>query len=182
MEKRRKLNFNWRLILVQTLANGLALGLTALVLPGIHMLGENLIVELLVSGLIFGVLNAIVRPVLQFLMFRFLFITFGLVLVLINFVLLWLLSLLTPGWFQADSLLAVALAATLVGLFGTVLEVVLGLRPPIIDGNPVTDEKRLPFALPPVLTPALPAQGAPTHRETSPEPVVADSPTSERPS
>jgi hypothetical protein len=127
-------------------------------------------------------LNAFVRPVLQFLMFRFLFITFGLVLVVINFVLLWLLSLITPGWFQADSLLAVALAATLVGLFGTVLEVVLGLRPPIIDGNPVTDEQRLPFVLPPVLAPIPPVQGAPAQREPSPEPVVADSTNSERPS
>lgn len=182
MEKRRKFHFNWRLILVQTVANALALGLTALVLPSIHMLGENLILELLVSGLIFGVLNAIVRPVLQFLMFRFLFITFGLVLVVINCVLLWLLGRITPGWFQTDSLLAVVFAGVLVGLFGTVFEVVLGLRPPIIDGNPVTVEQRLPFALPPVLAPALTAQGAPVQGEPSPDPIVADSTNSERPS
>lgn len=123
-------------MLVQVVANALALGLTVLLLPGIHFQPERLILALLVSGLIFGLLNAFIRPVLQFIMFRFLFITFGLVLIAINFVMLWFLAKLTPGWFQSDSFLWTLAAAILVGLLGVFFETLLGLRPPLRDDRP----------------------------------------------
>ena len=132
----RKLQFNWRLMLVQVVANALALGLTVVVLPGVRFQAERLILALLASGFIFGLLNAFIRPLLQFIMFRFLFITFGLVLVVINFFMLRLLARLTPGWFQSESLLWTILAAILVGLLGVFLETLLGLRPPLRDDRP----------------------------------------------
>ena len=122
MAKNRKLQFNWRLMLVQIVANALALGLTVLVLPGIRFQAERLVLALLASGFIFGLLNAFLRPVLQFIMFRFLFITFGLVLIVINFFMLRMLARLTPGWFESDSLLWTLFAAVLVGLFGVFFE------------------------------------------------------------
>jgi putative membrane protein len=88
------------------------------------------VLALLASGLLFGLLNAFIRPVLQFIMFRFLFITFGLVLILINIFMLWLLARLTPGWFYSDSIWWTILAAILVGLLGVFFETLLGLRPP----------------------------------------------------
>jgi putative membrane protein len=136
MTKVRTLQFNWRLMLVQVIANALALGLMALLLPGIHFHPQRLVLTLLASGFIFGLLNAFIRPILQFIMFRFLFITFGLVLIVINFLLLWLLTRLTPGWFQSDSLLWTLLAAILVGLLGVFFETLLGLRPPLRDDRP----------------------------------------------
>jgi hypothetical protein len=69
-------------------------------------------------------------------MFRFLFITFGLVLIVINFVLLWLLAQLTPGWIQSDGLFWTIAAAILVGLLGVFFETLLGLRPPLRDDRP----------------------------------------------
>ena len=107
----RKLQFNWRLMLVQVVANALALGLTVLVLPGIRFQAERVVLALLASGFIFGLLNAFLRPILQFIMFRFLFITFGLVLVVINFFMLRMLARLTPGWFESDSILWTVRAA-----------------------------------------------------------------------
>ncbi len=132
----RKLQFNWRLMLVQIVANGLALGLTSLVLPGIHFQPQRMVVALLASGFIFGLLNAFIRPILQFIMFRFLFITFGLVLIVINILMLWLLARLTPGWFQSDSIWWTILAAILVGMLGVFFETLLGLRPPLRDDRP----------------------------------------------
>lgn len=118
-------------MLVQVVANGMALGLMALLLPGIHFQPQRVVLALLASGLLFGLLNAFIRPVLQFIMFRFLFITFGLVLILINIFMLWLLARLTPGWFYSDSIWWTILAAILVGLLGVFFETLLGLRPPL---------------------------------------------------
>jgi len=136
MGKIRKLQFNWRLMLVQVVANALALGLTTLILPGVRFQAERPIVALLASGFIFGLLNAFIRPVLQFIMFRFLFITFGLVLIVINFFMLRILARLTPGWFDSDNMLWTMAAAVLVGLFGVFFETLLGLRPPLQDDRP----------------------------------------------
>jgi putative membrane protein len=136
MAKIRKLQFNWRLMLVQIVANAMALGLTALVLPGIHFQPQRVLLALLASGFIFGLLNAFIRPILQFIMFRFLFITFGLVLIFINFIMLRLLARLTPGWFQSDSILWTIAAAVLVGVLGVFFETLLGLRPPLRDDRP----------------------------------------------
>lgn len=136
MKNIRKLQFNWRLMLVQVVANALALGLTALVLPGIRFQAERLVLALLASGFIFGLLNAFLRPILQFIMFRFLFITFGLVLIVINFFMLRMLARLTPGWFESDSVLWTILAAIVVGLLGVFFETLLGLRPPLRDDRP----------------------------------------------
>lgn len=136
MANYRKLQFNWRLMLVQIIANALALGLTVLILPGIRFQADRVVLALLASGFIFGLLNAFLRPILQFIMFRFLFITFGLVLVVINFFMLRMLARLTPGWFLSESLLWTILAAILVGLFGVFFETLLGLRPPLRDDRP----------------------------------------------
>ena len=123
-------------MLVQIVANALALGLTALVLPGIRFQAERLVLALLASGFIFGLLNAFLRPILQFIMFRFLFITLGLVLIVINFFMLRMLARLTPGWFESDGILWTLFAAILVGLLGVFFETLLGLRPPLRDDRP----------------------------------------------
>lgn len=135
MPRRPKIHFNWRLVLVHTLANAIALGVTVLLLPGVRFLAARPILGLLASGFIFGVLNAFVRPVLQFLTFRFLFVTYGLVLVLINVVLLWILDWITPGWFEVNGLVSLILAGIIVGLVGIVAEVLLGLRPPVLESQ-----------------------------------------------
>lgn len=147
MTNLRKVHFNWRLMLFQAIANTIALGLTVLLLPGIHMAHDNYVTELLASGVIFGLLNAFVRPILQFIMFRFLFITFGLVLVVINIIILWLLAALTPDRFQADSWLWLIVAGLLVGVLGLFIETLMGLQPPIIDDGPGVRTREQYFSL-----------------------------------
>jgi putative membrane protein len=154
-----KSRFNWRLLLVQTVANAFALGLTVLLLPGIHMPHDNYITELLASGVIFGLLNGFVRPILQLVMFRYLFFTFGLVLVVINTIILWMMAALTPDRFQVDGLLSLVLAGILVGLFGLFFETLMGVQPPIIDNGPVAQSREHVFSLGsvPIYVPTTPA-------------------------
>lgn len=140
-------HINWRLMLVQTVANAIALGLTVLLLPGIHMPHDNFLIELLTSGLIFGLLNAFVRPILQFIMFRYLFITFGLVLVVINIIILWMMAALTPDRFQVDGWLSLILAGILILIFGAFFETLMGLQPPIEDHGPTVHGREQLFSL-----------------------------------
>lgn len=134
-------------MLVQVVANAMALGLMVLILPGVRFQADRVGLALLASGFIFGLLNAFIRPILQFVMFRFLFITFGLVLIVINVLMLWLLARLTPGWFQSDGLLWTILAAIVVGLLGVFFETLLGLRPPLRDDRPEARSMRHWFSL-----------------------------------
>lgn len=147
MFKRPRSRFNWRLLLVQTIANAFALGLTVLLLPGIHMPHENVISELLASGVIFGLLNGFVRPILQLIMFRYLFLTFGLVLVIINTVILWMMAAVTPDRFQVDSIWSLILAGVLIGLFGLFFETLMGVQPPIMETGSVAQSREHVFSL-----------------------------------
>ena len=135
MIRKRMLKFNWRLGLAHILVNALALGLTILLLPGLYIVHPNRVLVLLLSGLIFGLLNAFIRPILQFAMFNFLFATFGLVLILINFILLLILGWVLEGWFESNSWFVLFLAAVLIGLFGVILENLLGLTPPVVENS-----------------------------------------------
>lgn len=143
----RKARFNWRLIFVQAIANTIALGLTVLLLPGIHMAHDSFVLELLASGVLFGLLNAFVRPILQFVMFSFLFITFGSVLVVINIIILWMLASLTPDRFQIDNWWSLIIAGVLILIFGAFFETLLGLQPPILDDGPTMRTREQYFSL-----------------------------------
>ena len=63
---------NWRVWLVRVPANGLAVALTALVLPGIHVTTSRPVLGYLVVGADFGLLNAIVKPAFKYVALPFL--------------------------------------------------------------------------------------------------------------
>lgn len=131
---------NWRLLLVRTLTSGVAVVATVFVVPGLSFHdwrgGDFVLV-----GLVFGLLTALVKPVLQFLALRYVVVSYGLVLVVANVVLLWLLSLLLGHLLHARDLLAVLLGGLLVGVIGTLLDVIAGATPPILD-RPQEPEER----------------------------------------
>lgn len=166
-----KTRFSWRLILVQTIANAFALGLTVLILPGIRMPHGNYVSALLASGVIFGLLNAFLRPILQFIMFRYLFITFGLVLVVINIIILSIMAAITPERFQVDNWLSLVLAGILILILGAFFETLMGLQPPIVDRGPTVQTREQLFSLgsAPVYIPTHIKPEAPTEGAT-PEP------------
>ena len=77
------MNFLLRLVI-----NAIALWLATRLVDGISFDGS--LVFLFVVALIFGVVNAIVKPILIFLTFPFLIVTLGLFLLVLNGAMLWL--------------------------------------------------------------------------------------------
>jgi putative membrane protein len=127
--------FNWRFLLVRILVNAFALAGTAAFLPKIYFVDTTLSNWLLIS-IMLGVLNALLKPVLQFLTLQFIFVTYGLVVVLVNALLLWLLSLFFPDRFAVDSILWLLVGGLVLGLFSSFLESLLGLTMPVVTDEP----------------------------------------------
>ncbi len=83
-------------VVVKTIINGLALYLAAFIVPGIH-LGEQgdtarTIVTVLVVAVIFGVINAVLKPLVKLLSLPVIVLTLGLFLLVVNALMLELTS------------------------------------------------------------------------------------------
>lgn len=129
--------FNWRFLLVRIVVNAIALAVTAAVLPKIYFVDKS-VWNWLLMALMLGVLNALLKPVLQFLTLQFIFVTYGLVIVLVNALLLWLLSFLFPNRFAVDSILWLLVGGLVLGLVSSFLESLFGLTMPIVPDEPPT--------------------------------------------
>jgi putative membrane protein len=73
-------------ILLRLLINGIALWVAVQVVPGIHV--ENPLTILIVA-LIFGVVNAVIRPLVKFFTCPMIILTLGLFIFVINALMLW---------------------------------------------------------------------------------------------
>ena len=132
-----------RYFIIRILVNALALALTIAVLPWIDVrpiASEELAATYIVLGLVFGLINALVRPALMFFTARWLISTMGLSVILVNAVLFWLLSAILPRAFdiRAPELLWLAIGSVLLGIVVMVMEAVFGLDSPKIN----TDQGR----------------------------------------
>ena len=79
-----------------------------------------------VGGLILGLLNTVVRPILSILSFPFFLLTFGLFSLVINGVILWLFGIILPSLnlgiaFQVHSALSFAIASVLLWILNLFL-------------------------------------------------------------
>ena len=127
--------FNWRFLLVRILVNAIALAVTVAIVPKIDFVDAS-IRNWLFMAIMLGVLNALVKPLLQFLTLQFIFVTFGLVLVIVNALILMLLSLLFPNQFAVSSIWWALLGGLVLGLVGSFLESLLGLTMPVVPDEP----------------------------------------------
>jgi putative membrane protein len=137
-----KRKLNWKLIIAHLFINAIAISFLWLV-PGVSLTHPTSpILSLLILGAAFGLLNAFVKPVIQFLTFPFLFVSFGLVVVVIYMAMLWLLERFTD-LIVFDDFWSLTLGAVLLGVTILFLESLFGITPPIIDDarvKPVTGE------------------------------------------
>ncbi len=125
--------FNWRMLLMRMVVNALALLITVALVPNIYFIDRTVGLWIFLA-VVLGILNALVKPIIQFLTLRFIFATYGLVLALINGVLLLLLELMFPTRFAVNGLIFWPLVGGLViGITSAVLENLLGLTPPIVS-------------------------------------------------
>jgi putative membrane protein len=134
--------FNWRFLLVRILLNAIAVAITAAVTPKIYFVDKSVLSWLLIAVML-GILNALLKPVLQFLTLQFIFVTYGLVIVLVNALLLWLLALLFPNRFAAENLLWLLVGGLVLGLLSSFLESLLGLTMPIVPEEAVELRRQL---------------------------------------
>jgi putative membrane protein len=119
------------MVLMRILINAIVLAITVLVIPFIRFVDPTLL-SILFLGLVLGLLNALVKPILQFVFLPLIFASYGLVIVLVNTLLLLLLAMLFPGLFAADNLLWAFVGGALIGILGTFFEILFGLIPPIL--------------------------------------------------
>jgi putative membrane protein len=123
--------------LLRLVANSIALAVTVYVVPGLDW-GDSEPVTIVVTALIFGVINSFIKPVLKLLSLPIRLMTFGLFSWVINVVLLFFLAwiggqigrgILLAGWpaaeFTLDALVAAALGALFLSIISTVFSVVI---------------------------------------------------------
>jgi putative membrane protein len=82
--------------LLRILINALAIIFVASVLPGIEVTG---LVPAIAAGLVLGLINALIRPILLFLTLPLTFLTLGLFLFVLNAFCLWLTSQFVKGFY-----------------------------------------------------------------------------------
>ena len=132
------LHFRVRPVIMRWLVCAISLALTAIIVPHVFFEGKDALDKVLawlVVSAVFGLLITFVKPLVQLLLLPLIFVSFGLVLVLINTIVIWMLSWIFPNWFQVDRILWALLAGLVSGVLVAVFENLLGITPPIILGQ-----------------------------------------------
>lgn len=107
--------------LLDWLVNAAALAFTAWLIPGIAVVGAG---ALFLAALVIGLINSAIRPVLLVLTLPITVVTLGLFYFLLNGFLLWLASVVTPG-FDLVGFWAAVIGALVLSLVATVLHLLL---------------------------------------------------------
>ena len=107
--------------LVRLLLNGLAILAAAWLVPGIHLSGTG---AALAAGVLLGLVNVLVKPLLVLLTLPFTLITLGIFLLVVNGLCLALTAWLIPG-FSIDGLWAATIGALVVTVVSWILNGVL---------------------------------------------------------
>ena len=114
-------------VLIRLVINAIALWLATRLIDGISYDGE--MIFLLVVALIFGVVNAIVKPILIFLTFPFLIVTLGLFLLVLNGVMVWLTGAISDAadlGFHVSGFRAAFLGGLVISVVSFLLSLIVG--------------------------------------------------------
>lgn len=116
-------------LLLRLLANAAALAVATFLLSGISLTATTLegkILTFLVVGAVFGILNAIIKPIFQLVTIPLVLLTLGLFLIVINACMLlltsWLAGLFGLGW-SVDGFWTAVLGAIIVSIVSFLLNV-----------------------------------------------------------
>ena len=118
-------------LLIRLVVNAAALAIATWILSGISLTGSSTtskVITLLIVGLIFGVLNAIIKPLFALFTAPLILLTLGLFLIVINACMLlltsWLAGLFNLGW-QVDGFWPAVLGAIIISIVSFLLNVFL---------------------------------------------------------
>jgi len=115
--------------LIRLVITAVALWVAVQLVPGITHVGPP--AQLLVVALVFGVLNAAIRPVLLMLTCPLVLITLGLFIFVLNALMLWMTAALSQALelgFRVDGFLPALIGGLVVGVVSTVLNILVGDR------------------------------------------------------
>jgi putative membrane protein len=115
-----------REFIIRVAVNAIAIAVAAAVLPGINVRDESIATYLLL-GLVFGLVNGLVKPILALLTCPLIIVTLGLFILVINGLILMLTGSLTNGLLSVDGLGIAILGGIVMGLVNVVLEALFGL-------------------------------------------------------
>lgn len=124
-----------RNFLIRVIISAIAISITAYLLPGITLADDSL-GALLIIGLVFGIVNAIIKPILLFLTCPAVIITLGLFILVINGVMLMLTASLVPA-LSVDGFGSAFLGGIIMSITSMVLEGLLGISDDQTPGNKV---------------------------------------------
>jgi len=120
-------------ILLRVLVSAAALGVAAWVVPGIVLTGHDTaakVLTLLIVAVIFGLVNAVLKPIIKTVGCAFYILTLGLVAIVVNGLLLWLTSYIAYDQlhepFRITGFVAALEGALIVGVVTWLIHLVIG--------------------------------------------------------
>lgn len=102
--------------LLRLLINGIAFYLLAMYVPGIHTNGVG---SAVLAAFIFGIVNAIVRPIVLLLTLPLTIVTLGLFIIIVNALMFWLATWIAPG-FKVDGFMPALIGGIVMTIVGIV--------------------------------------------------------------
>lgn len=129
-----------RNFVIRVLISAIAIAITASLLPGIQ-LGDDSLGTLLILGVIFGLVNAFVKPLLIFLTCPAVILSLGLFILVINGLMLQLAAWFAGDRLDVDGLGTAVLGGIIMAIVTMVLEGVLGVDD---DNNRERPERNIP--------------------------------------
>ncbi len=113
-----------RNLILWTIINAVAIAMTALILPGIHVVNND-IGTYLIIGLVFGIVNGVLKPIITFLTCPFVILTLGLFMFVINGLMLWITAELLPDRLVIDSFGWAVLGGIIMAIVGAFLQAIV---------------------------------------------------------
>jgi putative membrane protein len=114
--------------LTRVIINALAIAATTWLLPGITIGGNRLLTVLLVA-VVFGIVNAIIKPIFSFVTCGLYVVTLGLFTFIANALMLWITQYVA-GWFglqfSIDTFWTAIVAAIIISIISFVLSLIFG--------------------------------------------------------
>lgn len=127
--------YKWKVTLMRFAMYALAFAITVLILKGITVgeVADSSALAFFILGVLFGIINTFIRPIIQLLTLPFLFATFGIVILFINALVLWLVELVAPELIEISSAGSLIIGGLLIGVFGVAFLNLFGVTRPIVS-------------------------------------------------
>lgn len=116
-----------RNFLIRVVINAIAVAVAAKIVPGFITSSDSL-GTLLIIGLVLGIVNALLKPIITFLTCPLVILTLGLFVLVINGLLLEVAALILPNTLKIETLGNAIIAGIVISIVNMILEVLFGVR------------------------------------------------------